>query len=181
MQLQYSRATAGTRTGRLGGEEEALALKARQGTVGNDSFVSGFLRAGSSIAPQPPERPQTPHPHQQQQQQHGFPSSAAQHLHHRFTNACSMHYGAVRATPVQRDAGRTPVDAPCDKQLKQRIDTMAAFVARTGSATEALARSQHAGEFLFMSCFILQHVCACLQLMLEGRTVTLPLGFVLRS
>lgn len=92
-----------------------------------------------------------------------------------------MHYGAVRATPVQRDAGRTPVDAPSDKQLKQRIDTMAAFVARTGSATEALARSQHAGELLFMSYFILHRVCACLQLVREERVVTLTLGYVLHS
>ena len=41
----------------------------------------------------------------------------------------------------------TAVEPPSDPAIKQAIDVLAAYVARAGSAAEALARVQHTGTF----------------------------------
>lgn len=112
---------------------DVLLLQARQGTMGNDSFIAGFVRgeagrewgllAGTSSSLQPSMR-----------------WAVAQHV---FTRPSSHWYGALR------DAGHVEalaqVDAPRDDKLRRRLDMMAAMVARGGQGVLTLVQQTHAG------------------------------------
>ena len=128
---------------RVEGSAATVLLKARQGTMGRDSFIEGYVR-GAMQQPQAVES--TPVP----------PRCRA--ASHRFEQPCSKLYGALRqqpAGPASTAAASTsaaaastapvPVPPPADRELKQRIDLAAASVARGGNEMLEFLQKSHAG------------------------------------
>jgi hypothetical protein len=137
------RATLHAGPARLGGAAAAPLLRARQGTMGNDSFVQGFVRADVETAA-PSEVPETP-----------IARGAGPPRQHRFATPCSQWYGAQRAGaglsgtgPVMAEADVPP---PTDAELRLRIDQMAALVARSGAEMYQFARSMHVGATFWLT------------------------------
>lgn len=128
-------------------------LRARQGTMGNDSFIEGFVRGEmdrESDLPglQPPPAPR------------GGGPPRGQHV---FARPCRRWYGAPRAgdDPAAAEASEAAVaEAPSDAALKARIDMHAAMVARGGDDVAELARRTHAGALPSLQATqLLQCVC----------------------
>ena len=114
-------------------------LRARQGTMGNDSFIEGFVRG-------PMDR------EHDLSQLHGLSESSAPgprrgNIQHTFAQDCSLWYGAPRADRASAGVteGSAAVEAPSDAQLKGRIDMIAAMVARGGDAMLDFAKRTHHG------------------------------------
>lgn len=105
-----------------------VLLKARQGTMGRDSFIEGYVR-GSMHQPAVVESTRLP--------------GRIRTTRHRFEQPCSKLYGALR----QQSAAPVAVASvpPPDKYLKQRIDLAAATLARGGSEMTEFLRRTHAG------------------------------------
>jgi hypothetical protein len=136
-------ATATLRGGpqRIGGPSAAPGLlRARQGTMGNDSFVEGFVR-GTMGRERDLSNLQAAQGGDEGRQQRA-PAM------HAFAQPCSLWYGAQRA---ERDgaggasASAPPVEAPSDSALKDRINLLAAMVARSGDVMLDLAKRTHQG------------------------------------
>jgi hypothetical protein len=117
---------------RVEGSGTAALLKARQGTMGRDSFIEGYVRGEMQ---QPAVVESTPVP------------SRCQPAPHRFEQQCSKLYGALRPQ-TSGPAGETaalPAPPPADRGLKQRIDLAAASVARGGVEMLQFLQKTHAG------------------------------------
>ena len=126
-----------------GATAPAALLRARQGTMGNDSFIEGFVRRpmgreddlagvfGDLYAPPAPARA------------HGIAPRRVPLPQHRFDSDCAQWYGAPRAGA--ESAAVAAVKPPSDKQLAMRIDQIAALVARGGEAALQLAKQTHRG------------------------------------
>lgn len=116
---------------RVEGSAETALLKARQGTMGRDSFIEGYVR-GAMQQPAVVESTRVP--------------PRCQPATHRFEQQCSKLYGALRqhAAPVG-EAAPAPAPPPADRELKQRIDLAAASVARGGAEMLQFLQKTHAG------------------------------------
>lgn len=118
---------------RVEGSAATALLKARQGTMGRDSFIEGYVR-GAMQQPAVVESTRVP--------------ARCQPAAHRFEQQCSQLYGLLRqqsAVPAAA-AGGPPAPPPADRETKQRIDLAAASVARGGNEMLQFLQKTHAGN-----------------------------------
>jgi hypothetical protein len=125
-----------------GAAAPAGLLRARQGTMGNESFVQGFVRGAVNVdsALGVAERWVQP----------GQVRTPGQDTMHTFAQACSKWYGVPRRVEPKVDGVEATqgTEAPSDGELKTRIDLVAAMVARGGPAMMQLAKHTHQGASL---------------------------------
>ena len=115
---------------RLEAAAAAPMIKARQGTMGMDSFIEGFER-GAMEEPAVVKGTRVP-------------ARGIRQTYHRFAKPCGQWYGAPRKEVDVVEAA----EAPEDPDAKKRIDVMAATVARGGDEMLAFVRSKHQGVSL---------------------------------
>ena len=131
--------------GRLqGGRGVAGLVRARQGTMGNESFIEGFVRGEMDREGDVPAQPAAPR------------GGGPPHGQHAFARPCARWYGAPRArddaAADDAEDGAAAAEPPSDASLKARIDMHAAMVARGGDDVAELARRTHAGAPLLPLC-----------------------------
>jgi hypothetical protein len=117
----------------LQGSPAQALLKARQGTMGRDSFIEGYVRG----AMQQPAHVDSTHV-----------PPRVQPAPHRFEQPCSKFYGQLRHLSTAASgttASALSVPPPADRELKQRIDLAAAVVARGGNEMLQFLQKTHAG------------------------------------
>ena len=139
---------------RLGAPEAAAGLlRARQGTMGNDSFIEGFVKG-----PVGRERDLTALAGLQDVAEGGDRGPArggsrwGVPKEHKFAQPCALWYGAPRTDQHAASGGAGSGDAvepPSDAALRDRVNMVAAMVARGGQAMLDMAQRTHAGT----SCF----------------------------
>lgn len=126
----------GASPARLEASAPAQLIKARQGTMGLDSFIEGFERGEMAAAAAV--------------QGTAVPARGIRRTYHRFVRPCGRWYGGPRKDGgVGREAEGAAAEPPADPDAKKRIDVMAATVARGGDEMLAFVRNKHQGATLW--------------------------------
>lgn len=126
---------AATSPRRIAGAAPVQLLKARQGTMGLDSFIEGFERGPMEEAAVVESTK--------------VPARGIRRTFHRFARPCGRLYGGPRRDDgVGRESADATAEPPADPDAKRRIDVMAATVARGGDEMLEFVRGKHQGALL---------------------------------
>eukprot|EP00892_Ulva_mutabilis_P007724 jgi/Ulvmu1/5323/UM022_0117.1 len=117
---------------RLEAAEAVPMIKARQGTMGLDSFIEGFVRGAMA---EPPAVQGTL-----------VPARGIKRTYHRFVKPCGQWYGGPRKEGAGEGGVDETAEPPADPDEKKRIDVLAAAVARGGDEMLAFVRDKHQGD-----------------------------------